>query len=241
MMNLIFWIKEHPILAYMIFAVVLTLLLVGLSSGGSSSKGSGCTICGKKATHSFQGSGYCDRHYNDAVKWAIDNVAEKNKQKGRSVVYSSNNSGGGGAGLLTIVLGVFIALILFSVIGQFANVKLNDTVLLCVSMLLYLLNRFFLKQLEIDGLLYEIVQWHLNDYLGEIVFLCYVNILMRRCGYKRIIRLPSILFMVLLTCIMWEYIIPFFVKYSTPDIKDCFAYLLGGLTYWIIQQVEPTQ
>lgn len=89
MMNLIFWIKEHPILAYMIFVVVLALLLVGLSSGGSSSsgsssggsssKGSGCTICGKKATHSFQGSGYCDRHYNDAVKWAIDNVAEKNK------------------------------------------------------------------------------------------------------------------------------------------------------------------
>lgn len=32
-------------------------------------------------------------------------------------MYSSNNSGGGGAGLITIVLGVLLALIIFSVIG----------------------------------------------------------------------------------------------------------------------------
>ena len=108
-------------------------------------------------------------------------------------------------------------------------------------MLLYLLNRFFLKQLEIEGLLYEIVQWHLNDYLGEIVFLCYVNILMRSGGYKRIIKLPAVLFMVLLTCITWEYIMPCFLEYSTADIKDCFAYLLGGLTYWTFQRSTSTK
>ncbi|MBS5575214.1 MAG: hypothetical protein ACLR8U_13250 [Oscillospiraceae bacterium] len=54
----------------------------GSGGGGSSSRGSSssrCTICGKAATHTFQGSGYCDRHYNDAVTWAIDNVAEKSK------------------------------------------------------------------------------------------------------------------------------------------------------------------
>ncbi len=116
--------------------------------------------------------------------------------------------------------------------------KLNDAVLLYASMLLYLVNRFFLKRLETDGLLYQMIQWHLNDYLGEIVFLCYVNILMKAGGYRRIVKLPSILFMVLMTCIVWEYIIPFFIKYSTPDIKDCFAYLLGGITYWLIQQAE---
>ena len=54
----------------------------GSGGGGSGSRGSSssrCTICGKAATHTFQGSGYCDRHYNDAVAWAIDNVAEKSK------------------------------------------------------------------------------------------------------------------------------------------------------------------
>ena len=37
-------------------------------------------------------------------------------------------------------------------------------VLLYVSMLLYLLNRFVLKRLVTEGLFYEIIQWHLNDY-----------------------------------------------------------------------------
>ena len=118
------------------------------------------------------------------------------------------------------------------------HVKFNDTVLLYASMLLYLVNRFFLKRLEIDGPLCRLIQWQLNDFLGEIVFLCYVNILVKAGEYQRIVKLPSILLVVLMTCIAWEYIIPFFIKYSTTDIKDCFAYLLGGITYWLIQQAE---
>lgn len=46
----------------------------GSRSGGSTSK---CTICGKAATHTFQGSGYCTKHYKDAIVWAMDNVNSK--------------------------------------------------------------------------------------------------------------------------------------------------------------------
>lgn len=46
-------------------------------SSNSSNSSSKCTICGQKATNTFQGSGYCSKHYSDAVKWAINNVAEK--------------------------------------------------------------------------------------------------------------------------------------------------------------------
>ena len=46
-------------------------------NAGGSSVGGKCTICGKKATRSFQGSSYCSKHYNGAVDWAIDNVAGK--------------------------------------------------------------------------------------------------------------------------------------------------------------------
>ena len=61
---------------------VIALLLVialclGLCACGGGSSGNKCTICKKTATHKFQGSGYCDSHYNDAVKWAIDNVSKK--------------------------------------------------------------------------------------------------------------------------------------------------------------------
>lgn len=54
------------VLSFML-AVVLALTLCACG-GGSTSK---CTICRKPATHTFQGSGYCDSHYADAVSWAM--------------------------------------------------------------------------------------------------------------------------------------------------------------------------
>lgn len=58
-------------------AYILLFIIVGtLSGSGGGKNSSGCTICGKSASHTFQGSRYCDTHYNNAVKWAIDNVAE---------------------------------------------------------------------------------------------------------------------------------------------------------------------
>ena len=40
-------------------------------------KKDGCTICGEKATQTFQDSEYCEKHYTEAVLWAFDNVAQK--------------------------------------------------------------------------------------------------------------------------------------------------------------------
>lgn len=53
----------------------ILIVLFSLSACGGG--GGGCTICGKAATHTFQGSSYCSQHYNNAVSWAIDNVAGK--------------------------------------------------------------------------------------------------------------------------------------------------------------------
>lgn len=35
-----------------------------------------CTICGKPSTHTFQESPYCDKHYEDAVKWVFEQHAD---------------------------------------------------------------------------------------------------------------------------------------------------------------------
>ena len=66
---------------------LIWLLIVGLlivcfkscsfgrnSGGGGNTSIADCVICGKDATHKFQGSSYCGKHYDDAVKWAIDHV-----------------------------------------------------------------------------------------------------------------------------------------------------------------------
>lgn len=61
--------------------LVISIIVSACSSDGSSSSGgssSRCTICNKSATNTFQGSGYCDKHYKDAINWALDNVSDKN-------------------------------------------------------------------------------------------------------------------------------------------------------------------
>ena len=57
-----------------VLAVFLWSYLLSDLSGGGYTNTSKCTICGKKATHTYQGSGYCDTHYLDAVKWSIDHT-----------------------------------------------------------------------------------------------------------------------------------------------------------------------
>lgn len=57
-----------------IVVIIAAALLLSIAIGSCSSGGGGtstCTICGQKATHVFQGSGYCDTHYKDAIAWAM--------------------------------------------------------------------------------------------------------------------------------------------------------------------------
>ena len=59
-----------------IFMFFILMVILSMCSNGTEryGKGSGkCNICGKSATHTFQGYGYCNKHYDGAVKWAIDN------------------------------------------------------------------------------------------------------------------------------------------------------------------------
>ena len=56
--------------AFVGIALMMQLVMCGCSSGHSGT--SKCTICGEKATHVFQGSGYCDEHYQDAVIWSME-------------------------------------------------------------------------------------------------------------------------------------------------------------------------
>lgn len=54
----------------LIFVCLFSIAFLNGSSGNR------CDICNKPATHSFQGYGYCDEHYQQAVIWAFDNVNE---------------------------------------------------------------------------------------------------------------------------------------------------------------------
>ena len=67
------WVKNKLIPVLVIIAIAVAIL-IGINGFGNSSYGGNtdtCTICGKSATHTFQGSGYCDNHYKDAINWAL--------------------------------------------------------------------------------------------------------------------------------------------------------------------------
>lgn len=71
--------KARKMLYWAFLIIVIGCLLIAVVSCGSScvgGSGSGdtskCTICRKPATHVFQGSGYCDEHYQDAIVWSIE-------------------------------------------------------------------------------------------------------------------------------------------------------------------------
>lgn len=55
-------------IAVLTIAIIIILSMTACGGGSSRSK---CTICGKAATHTFQGSGYCNTHYSDAIAWAM--------------------------------------------------------------------------------------------------------------------------------------------------------------------------
>lgn len=70
--------KKSLIIFISTIVIGAIIIFIGINSdtGSNSHGGSGCTICGKTATHTFQGSKYCKKHYNNAVDWAIDDVFE---------------------------------------------------------------------------------------------------------------------------------------------------------------------
>ena len=68
--------KSKDTIGGLIGVIIITVLIVMLLFSCSIERPrdiNECTICGKKATHTFQGSGYCNKHYDNAIKWAIDN------------------------------------------------------------------------------------------------------------------------------------------------------------------------
>jgi len=62
---------------WVLIAIFALIILIPLCGSNSSSGTSKCTICGKKADTTFQGSGYCTKHYKDAVIWSAEKAWEK--------------------------------------------------------------------------------------------------------------------------------------------------------------------
>ncbi len=115
-----------------------------------------------------------------------------------------------------------------------------DLPIAAVALVLYCINRFttHLSSLAWVG---PFFRFHFNDYLGTIVFACYVNILFAVCRRPKLTRLLPLMALGGLCSLFWEGLAPLVLTRSTGDWLDCAAYLLGCMTYWGLIQTFKRQ
>ena len=102
--------------------------------------------------------------------------------------------------------------------------------------LLYIVNRFFLKNL-FD---WSFIQHYFHDVLAGMLIVSIVNTMALLGNQRRLlqIHLFRILFFTLVCGLFWEYVTPLYLTYSVSDPLDIAAYMFGGVVYWGIIRVR---
>ena len=110
-------------------------------------------------------------------------------------------------------------------------------IVVLLSMSIYVVNRYYLKYLNLPYI-GNILKNHLNDFIGGFVFSAYSNLVIVLSGREPIKKLSALMVLMLVASIMWEYVFPAIIKYSTSDIIDVCSYLLGALLYYFVMNKD---
>lgn len=117
---------------------------------------------------------------------------------------------------------------------SFRNYWLKKNIIFSIIFfLIYILNRIFKSYINFPIISY-ICQYHLNDFIGGLLFCSYLNILLLLNHKKPLVKIIQLYLLMVPVAISWEYIFPLFLTYSTSDIIDVIMYLLGTLLYYVL-------
>ena len=96
----------------------------------------------------------------------------------------------------------------------------DEVIIVCV-LILYCLNRFIFKIVVNVPIVSYLLKCHFNDWLGGIFIVAYINVVLINafCG------------------IVWEFIGPYVFHHGTSDCYDMLAYIIGGITYIMLQRI----
>ena len=122
--------------------------------------------------------------------------------------------------------------------------RTKDGYILAAAFLVYLVNRFCLKESIDIPILRYILRCHFNDFLAGILFLAYINLLLSfsKFSHIRVQSLPAAAAIMGLCGIAWEYVLPLLHGRGTCDPWDILAYICGGIAYTlIVKQNFPNQ
>lgn len=115
----------------------------------------------------------------------------------------------------------------------------KNTFIFIAGMIFYLLNRFVIKRLDMEGIIGYILSCHFNDFRGGLTILAYINIMLSysKYSYIHITKLFTSIMIALLCGVFWEYIFPFVFPRGTPDPLDLVAYCFGGFVFSVIHSI----
>ena len=104
--------------------------------------------------------------------------------------------------------------------------------LIIICLLFFLLNTLLLKNIDL-GILNSFFRGYFNDLLAPIIFLSFMNILLKNILNIEIKKATYLISITLIISFIWEYIAIFLKPSSTFDYLDIIAYLIGCLIYYI--------
>lgn len=126
---------------------------------------------------------------------------------------------------------------LFSLI---VKCKLNrDTVIIVCVLILYSSNRFIFKIVVNVPIISYLLKCYFNDWLGGIFIVAYINVILQHSRYKHM-RIHTLSCAILINTffgIVWEFFGPYVCHYGTSDYYDILAYIVGGITYIMLQRI----
>ena len=109
----------------------------------------------------------------------------------------------------------------------------KNLVFFAIAFSVYIVNRFLKSSIENPFIGY-LCRCHLNDYIGGIVFCIYVNMILIIAKRNPIVSFRGIIALMVPVAIVWEYVFPLILPYSTSDIIDVLSYVMGACTYYIL-------
>ena len=114
-----------------------------------------------------------------------------------------------------------------------------DAIILIVSLILYGINRLYLKEIVRNPFISYLLKCHANDFLGGVCFVAYMNLALAYSKYSGwIIDTYAIAIVIMLTCgILWEYVFPLIYPRGVSDPLDIIAYISGGMTCIFIRKM----
>jgi hypothetical protein len=111
--------------------------------------------------------------------------------------------------------------------------RIKNIIVFLIFFFLYIINRIFKKYITIPIIGY-ICKNYLNDFIGGLIFCIYVNMILVIAKKKPISNICLLILFMLFVSIIWEFVFPIFLSYSTSDIYDVVAYILGTFIYYLI-------